>query len=71
MVAKPASEINPGDRIRLASGREMTVTRIQQGLLGRDDLLSLIEDTADGWFAQGVRTTAELEVIRETERRLH
>jgi hypothetical protein len=67
-VTKTGADIVPGDRVRLPSGRQLTVTRVRQRLLGRDDLLCLIEDTDDSWFAHGVRATAEIDVIRDTER---
>ena len=63
MSLKIASELRPGERVRLASGRELEITRIQRPFLGSDDLLCLVEDTPEGWFAQGMAVTKELEVL--------
>ena len=63
MTLKPAGELQVGERIRLASGRELTITRIKPRLLGNDDLVSLVEDTAEGWFAQGALKTKEFELL--------
>jgi hypothetical protein len=57
-----AADVQAGDRIRLASGLEMQVSRIEPRLLGRDGLLAFIEDTADRWYKQPVPATAEVEV---------
>jgi hypothetical protein len=64
VTIKKAADVLPGERVRLASGREMTVSRIVEQLLGRDDLLCFVEDTNETWFAHGVRVTAEADVIR-------
>jgi hypothetical protein len=60
---KVASELQPGERVLLSSGRELEITRILRPFLGTDDLLCLVEDTADGWFAQGMAATQKLEIL--------
>jgi hypothetical protein len=64
MTTKPAADVVPGDRVRLASGREMDVTRIERGFLGRDDLVCFVEDTRECWFAQALFVTADVVVVR-------
>jgi hypothetical protein len=53
-----AADVQAGDRIRLASGLEMQVSRIEPRLL------AFIEDTPDRWYKQPVPATAEVEVAR-------
>jgi hypothetical protein len=59
-----AAEVRAGDRVRLASGVEMLVSRIETGLLGRDGLVAFIEDTPARWYKQPVSQAAEVEVSR-------
>jgi hypothetical protein len=57
MTAKPAADVVPGDRVRLASGREMNVTRVERDFLGLDNLVCFVEDTQECWFAHAVFVT--------------
>lgn len=59
----PASEVRPGQRVRLASGQELEVTRIETEFLNRPDMIAFIEDTQARWFKSPVAATAEVEVI--------
>lgn len=59
----PATEIRVGDRVRTASGAELTVSRIDT-FFGRADLLKLVESTDERWLAQGVPTSMQVEVQR-------
>jgi hypothetical protein len=63
MTTKRVTDVVPGDRLRLTSGREMTVTRIEHGFLGVDDLICLVEDTDECWFAQALFLTADVETV--------
>jgi hypothetical protein len=45
-----ASEVQVGDRLRARSGVELTVTRIDAGFLGRENMLAFVEDSEDQWF---------------------
>jgi hypothetical protein len=58
------ADVQPGDRVRLASGREMLVSRIEPNFLGRDTMVAFIEDTPERWFKQPVQQVAELEILR-------
>jgi hypothetical protein len=60
MTTKPAADVVPGDRVRLASGREMSVTRIERDFLGVDNLVCFVEDTDECWFAHAVSVTDEV-----------
>jgi hypothetical protein len=62
MTTKPAVDVVPGDCLRLASGREMNVTRVERGFLGVDNLVCFVEDTQQSWFAHAVFVTDEVTV---------
>ncbi|HUC27296.1 MAG TPA: hypothetical protein VMA73_31760 [Streptosporangiaceae bacterium] len=59
-----AADVRAGDRIRLASGVEMLVSRIETRFLGRDGLIAFIEDTPARWYKQPVSQATEVEVAR-------
>ena len=62
---KRAVDVVPGDRVRLASGREMNITRIERDFLGRDDLVCFVEDTHQRWFAQALLVTADVVTVSQ------
>jgi glutathione peroxidase len=62
-VQRTGADVRPGDRVRVKSGIELTVTRIEAGLMGAEDYVCLIEDSAGRWLAQPVKTTGELEIL--------
>jgi hypothetical protein len=41
----PAGTVRRGDVVKLGSGTELAVTRVEAPFLGRDDLVCLIEDS--------------------------
>jgi hypothetical protein len=59
-----AEDVRAGDRIRLANGAEMLVSRVETSLLGMDGLIAFIEDTPDRWYKQPMSQAAEVEVAR-------
>jgi hypothetical protein len=63
-ITVTAADVRPGDRIRLATGEQMVVSRIEPRLLGLDGLLALVEDTPDRWFKQALAPSADVEVLR-------
>jgi hypothetical protein len=65
MTTKHAGDVVPGDRVRLASGRKMNVTRIERDFLGRDDLICFVEDTHQRWFAQAFLVTADVITVSQ------
>jgi hypothetical protein len=62
----PVSEVQVGDRVRLESGAEVLVSRIETKFMGMDSMVALIEDTSDRWYKQPVPQAAEVEVQRES-----
>jgi hypothetical protein len=58
----PASDVRAGDRIRLKSGIEMVVSRVEPRFLGRDGLIAFIEDTPARWYKQPLPETAEVQI---------
>jgi len=62
-VVKRASEVRPGERVRLATGTRMTVTRIDRPFFDNDEMLALIEDSSLRWLSRPMNITAEVEVL--------
>ena len=60
------ADVRPGDRVRLASGQEMLVSRIESDFMGIEAMVAFIEDTSARWFKQAAPQTTEVEVMRET-----
>jgi hypothetical protein len=58
-----ATDVQVGDRIRLGTGTELLVSRIEPSLFGLD-LVAFIEDTPDRWFKQAMAPSSEVEVLR-------
>lgn len=52
-----------GDRLRARDGTELTVTRIDQGFLGRPEMLAFIEDSARQWYKLPAPMDSEVELI--------
>jgi hypothetical protein len=61
----PAADVRVGDRIRLATGQEVLVSRIEPNFMGIKTMVAFIEDTPTRWFKQPVPQTAEVEVQRQ------
>lgn len=57
------SEVRVGDRLRARDGTELTVTRIEQGFLGRPEMLAFVEDSAEQWFKLPAPAGGEVELI--------
>jgi hypothetical protein len=60
----PVSDVQVGDRVRLESGAEVLVSRIEPKFMGMDTMVALIEDTSTRWYKQPVVQSAEVEVQR-------
>ena len=63
MTTKRAVDVVPGDCVRLASGREMSITRIERDFLGLDNLICFVEDTQQCWFAHAVFVSAVVTTV--------
>ena len=59
-----AQDVRVGDRVFAPGGAELTVTRIDQGMLGRSDLIALVEDSDVRWLKLPVMVDGEVEVLR-------
>jgi hypothetical protein len=57
-----ASEVKVGDRIR-ARGLELTVTRIDDAFLGRENFLAFVEDSDVRWLKVPARADLDVEVL--------
>ena len=62
----PASEVQPGDRVRAHQDLELTVTRIERPFLGRDEMLAFIDSSQAGWLKVPVMADAAVQVQRRT-----
>jgi hypothetical protein len=60
-----ASEVQPGQRVRIANGREMIASRIEQRFFGMETMLAFIEDSDQRWFKQPSPADAEVEVLQQ------
>ncbi len=63
MSAIPVAEVQVGDRLRARDGTEMTVSRIDQGFLGRPGMVALIEDSDAQWFKLPAPADGEVELV--------
>jgi len=61
-VTVKASEVKPGQRVRMANGAELTASRVEQKFFGMDNMLAFIEDTDQRWFKQPSPTDSDVEV---------
>ena len=47
--AVPMGDVGPGDRVRVYGAVELTVTRIDDPFLGREDMVLFVESTDQRW----------------------
>ena len=59
-----AADVRLGDRLRSRDGTELTVTRIDDGFLGRPEFLAFVEDSAEKWFKMPAPRDREVELVR-------
>ena len=59
------NDIRPGDFVRLQSGHEFAVARIDSPFLGMDAMVCLIEDTPTRWHAYPAGKDGEAQVRRD------
>jgi len=60
-------DVRPGDFVRLRSGAEFLVARVDSPFLGIDTMVCFIEDTPDRWHAYPAGRADEVEVRQEGE----
>jgi len=63
-----ATEVRLGDRVRARSGAELTVTRIDEGFMGRANMLAFVEDSEEQWFKMPALRDGDVELVRRDDR---
>ena len=63
-ISTAADEVRAGDRIRMANGEELQVSRIEKAFFGMPNMLAFIEDSDVRWFKQPVQTDTVIDVQR-------
>jgi hypothetical protein len=58
-----AREVRVGDQLRSRDGTEMTVTRIDEGFLGRPEMLAFVEDSPRKWFKMPAPGDGDVELV--------
>jgi hypothetical protein len=64
-----ATEVRLGDRLRTRLGAELTVTRIDQGFMGRPEMLAFVEDSEQQWLKMPAQRDADVELVSRAESR--
>lgn len=57
-----AAEIKVGDKVKLQTGDEFEVARIEAPFLGRDNMAAFIEDTPTRWHSYPMPLEMDVEV---------
>jgi hypothetical protein len=57
-----ATEVKPGDTVRIGSGAVVIASRIDTSFLGMPNMVAFIEDTPERWFKQPMLADGEVEV---------
>jgi hypothetical protein len=60
-----ASEVRPGQRVRMGNGAELIVSRIEQKFFGMENMLAFVEDSDRRWFKQPAPADAEVEILQQ------
>jgi hypothetical protein len=63
VTAIKATDVQVGDRLRSRDGTELTVTRIDDGFLGRSEMLAFVEDSAEQWFKMPAARDSDVELL--------
>jgi len=66
-VRVAALDVRVGDRLRARDGRLMTVTRIDNGFLGRAEMIAFVEDSETQWFKLPARVDSEVELVSRVD----
>ncbi len=62
-----ATEVRLGDCVRVRSGAELTVTRIDEGFMGRANMLAFVEDSEKRWFKMPALRDGDVELVRRDD----
>jgi hypothetical protein len=60
------ADVRVGDRLRTPTGLELTVTRVDDGFLGRPELLAFVEDSDAQWLKLPLPRDGEVELVGRT-----
>jgi hypothetical protein len=63
MTAVSVRDVRVGDRLLARDGTELTVTRIDEGFLGRSEMLAFVEDSSRQWFKLPAPIDGEVELL--------
>jgi hypothetical protein len=66
MTSISVRDVRLGDRLRARDGTELTVTRIDEGFLGRPEMLAFVEDSSEQWFKLPAPIDGEVELLERT-----
>jgi hypothetical protein len=66
MTSISVRDVRVGDRLRARDGTELTVTRIDEGFLGRPEMFAFVEDSAEQWFKLPAPIDGEVELLERT-----
>lgn len=58
-----AADIKVGDKVKLQTGDEFEVARIDAPFLGRDNMAAFIEDTPSRWHSYPMPLEMDVEVL--------
>jgi hypothetical protein len=58
-----ATDVRLGDRLRARLGVELTVTRIDERFMDREDMLAFVEDSEQQWLKMPARRDGEVQLI--------
>jgi hypothetical protein len=67
MAPVSSRDVRIGDRLRSRDGTELTVTRIDEGFLGRAEMLAFVEDSAQQWFKMPAPIEGEVELVARSD----
>jgi len=59
-----ATEVRVGDRLRTRLGDELTVTRIDDEFMGREEMLAFVEDSDVQWMKMPAPRAGEVELVQ-------
>jgi hypothetical protein len=57
-----ASDVQVGDTVRVQSGAEVIVSRVDPSFMGMSNMVAFVEDTPERWFKQPMMADGEVEV---------
>jgi hypothetical protein len=63
-----ASEVRIGDRLRIGTSLELTVTRIDQSMRSWPDFMSFVEDSDEQWLKLPATPDEEVELVSRGSR---